>query len=80
MGLQPRAGVTYLPKRCRFLDQDVWAILIEQPDHTWQIANCLDKHEVCYKQCCTFTVSGGEWPFEGGKSGPIDQGTNDQPR
>jgi hypothetical protein len=58
-----RPDVTYLPRHCPFLKQDVRAIVTKQADGTWRIVNCLDKHEPCFEHHCAFTVDGGEWPF-----------------
>ena len=63
MALEPRGDVKYLAQCCPFLQQDVWAILTRQPDGSWRIVNCLDKHEGCYTMDCAFTTDGGQWPF-----------------
>lgn len=78
MRSEPRTGVAFLPKHCRFLDQEVWGILTEQPDHTWQITNCLDKHEACFKHHCAFSACCGEWPFSGDKTVSIVKEADDQ--
>ena len=61
MGQRP--DVKYLPRRCPFLNREVWAILLRQSDGTWRIVNCLDKDQPCFTYHCAFTVHGGEWPF-----------------
>ena len=58
-----RSDIKYLPQRCPFLNQDVWAILTRQPDGSWRVVNCLDKEEGCFSLSCAFTSCGGEWPF-----------------
>ncbi len=68
---QPRGMMTqpeqedmkYLPRQCRFLDREVWAILTKQPEGTWRVVNCLDKDTVCFQHECVLTTDGGEWPF-----------------
>ncbi len=56
----------YEVKCCRFLRQDVWAILVEQPDGAWRIANCLDKSTRCFETTCALVneESGSQWPFK----------------
>lgn len=56
----------YETKYCRFLRQDVWAILAQQPDGTWRVVNCLDKHARCFETDCVLTsdTDEGRWPFE----------------
>ncbi len=56
-------AVKYVSRRCPFLNREVWAIVIRQPDRRWKIANCLDKDKACFAQNCALTVDGGAWPF-----------------
>lgn len=58
-----RPDVKYLPHPCTFLKRDVWAILSQRPDGSWQIVNCLDKDTACFDHPCRFVTDGGEWPF-----------------
>jgi hypothetical protein len=53
----------YHPRRCRFFNVDVWAILTRGASGRWCVANCLDKHAGCMSLNCAFTADGGEWPF-----------------
>jgi hypothetical protein len=68
-----RPATKYLPRRCRLLNKEVWAILTKQK-RTWKIVNCLDKDRVCSKQPCAFTKDGGLWPFEYDPHIPADGG------
>ena len=63
MNQPERPEVKYLARRCAFLKQDVWAILVQQEDGRWRIVNCLDKEKRCFQQPCVFTMDGGHWPF-----------------
>ena len=56
-------AIKYLPCRCPFLNETVWAILTQQSDGTWRIVNCLDKDTPCFSQPCAFTTDGGQWPY-----------------
>jgi len=72
-----RSEMKYLPRRCRFLKEEVWAILIQQAGGRWEIVNCLDKHEPCFKHDCVFTTDDGQWPFDAAPSGgrkPVVEG------
>jgi hypothetical protein len=55
--------VRYQLCRCQFFNEYVWAIRTKQPDGSWKIVNCLDKHEPCFSVPCAFTSDQGEWPF-----------------
>lgn len=63
MGVDQKTSIKYLSQHCRFLDQEVWAILKEQQDHSWRVVNCLDKADACLSHRCVFTTCRGEWPF-----------------
>lgn len=63
MRTESRVEVKYLPRRCPFLNKDVWAILTKDAAGQWRIVNCLDKDEECFGEPCAFTTDGGEWPF-----------------
>ncbi len=54
----------YAPKKCCLLRQPVWAIMMQQPNGSWKIVNCLDKEEGCVHLKCAFTTDEGTWPYE----------------
>ena len=63
----------YQPRRCVFLNQQVWAILTRQPDGTWRVVNCLEKDETCFHLACAFTTDAGEWPYQVSPAEPLQK-------
>ena len=71
MSESPSVEMRYQTVRCKLIDKDVWAIVVQQPDGAWWIVNCLDKDEACYRKECAFTIDGGSWPYNVAPAVPL---------